>query len=180
MITVDEIMTVKPFTLTEVNTLGDAHRLMAEEQIRHVPIVDADQSLVGLVSQTDVIAATHSILDGRSTEQLTAEEAQAELGRVMVTEVQTTTPGTSLRQAALLLHVHKYGCLPVLDEGQLVGIVTDSDFVGVAINLLLQQEELSFNSEENDGVGEELEEFDDLDDIYVETDEEDHWSRADL
>ena len=100
MITVDEIMTVKPFTLTEVNTLGDAHRLMAEEQIRHVPIVDADQSLVGLVSQTDVIAATHSILDGRSTEQLTAEEAQAELGRVMVTEVQTTTPGRNLLSLA--------------------------------------------------------------------------------
>lgn len=71
-----------------------------------------------------------------------------------------TTIGSSLRQAALVLQGHKYGCLPVICEEQLVGIISDSDFVEVSVNLLQPHEEISVEVE----VGEDLE-VDQLDDL---------------
>jgi CBS domain-containing protein len=59
----------------------------------------------------------------------------------MVTDVATVDRQASLRQAALFLEKHRIGCLPVMSESKLTGIITDTDFVGVAINLLEQIEE---------------------------------------
>lgn len=59
----------------------------------------------------------------------------------MVKDIATVDERASLRQAALFIEKHKIGCLPVLSNGQLTGIITDSDFVAVAINLLEQMEE---------------------------------------
>lgn len=58
-----------------------------------------------------------------------------------MTGVATVDERASLRQAALFLEQHKIGCLPVVSDGKLRGIITDTDFVGVAINLLEQLEE---------------------------------------
>jgi CBS domain-containing protein len=60
---------------------------------------------------------------------------------MMVTDVATVDVNASLRHAALFLEKHSIGCLPVLDGEKLVGIITDTDFVAVAINLLEQIEE---------------------------------------
>ena len=60
---------------------------------------------------------------------------------VMVTDVATVSREASLRQAALFLEKYRIGCLPVVDDDVLIGIITDSDFVAVAINLLEQIEE---------------------------------------
>jgi CBS domain-containing protein len=54
----------------------------------------------------------------------------------MTEDILTTHPKDSLRAAGLTLQKHKYGCLPVIENGSLVGIITDSDYVGVAINLI--------------------------------------------
>ena len=66
----------------------------------------------------------------------------------MVTKVATVRENATLRQAALFLEKHRIGCLPVVTDGKLVGIITDTDFVGVAINLLEQIEELEPIEEE--------------------------------
>ena len=58
----------------------------------------------------------------------------------MVTDVATVNEHAGVRQAALFLEKHKIGCLPVVTDGNLRGIITDTDFVGVAINLLEQIE----------------------------------------
>jgi CBS domain-containing protein len=60
----------------------------------------------------------------------------------MVRNVATINEHASVRQAALFLEKHRIGCLPVVSSGKLVGIITDTDFVAVAINLLEQLEEL--------------------------------------
>ena len=65
----------------------------------------------------------------------------------MTKTVRSIRPQESLRYAGLLMQQEKIGCLPVLNEGALAGIVTDTDFVGVAINLLEQVEQM----EEIDG-----------------------------
>lgn len=137
MMTVDEIMTNNPATLSEDDTLSAAARLMAERGFRHIPIVDARGGLVGLVTQTDVLAAARSGL----SEVLAAKApGDAPISEFMTRDVSTVDERASMREAALYLQRHKYGCLPVVTDGKLKGIVTDSDFVAVAINLLEQWE----------------------------------------
>ncbi|MEZ9895753.1 CBS domain-containing protein, partial [Vibrio lentus] len=62
MIKIVELMTRNPYTLLRSNTLADAKKLMAEHEIRHVPVVDVDDELLGLVTQRDILAAQDSSL----------------------------------------------------------------------------------------------------------------------
>jgi len=139
MITVAEIMTIDLFTLAPYATLEDARQLMRKERIRHIPIVNDDDLLVGLVTQSDVLAASDSNL--REPDQRT-DPGCVTLADVMVTDIITVDEQASLRQCARFLEEHKIGCLPVVTHGKLRGIITDTDFVGVAINLLEQMDEI--------------------------------------
>ena len=105
---------------------------------RHIPIMDGGGGLVGLVSQRDILAASGSSLFAEAGES--EAESYVALSAVMTETVQTIDSHASVRGTAMYLQQHKLGCLPVVDDGQLTGIVTDSDFVAVAINLLEQAE----------------------------------------
>ncbi|WMC09655.1 CBS domain-containing protein [Oceanimonas pelagia] len=129
---VSEIMSSRVLGLPPSATLADARTLMQRHHIRHLPVLEQDR-LVGLVSQRDILAAQESSLEqGRNGQFL----EQHTLSEIMKTGVTTVSPRAGIREAALYLQKHKYGCLPVVDRGRLVGIVTDSDFVAVAIHLL--------------------------------------------
>jgi len=138
MITVDEIMSIELRTLSEENTLADAQKIMSDAHIHHIPITNGNNSLTGLVSHRDVLSATESQLSDATLAQNARDVPVSEF---MTRDVATVDPRANLRQAAVYLQKHKYGCLPVVEGGALVGIVTDSDFVSVAINLLEQIEE---------------------------------------
>jgi len=144
MLNVDVIMTTDLVTVTPQATLAEARELMHDRRVHHLPVVDEGGDLVGLLTLTNVLAATDSILrepDNR------IHATDIRVGNVMVTDIATVSEDASLRQAALFLEKHRIGCLPVVDDGKLRGIITDTDFVGVAINLLEQLEE----SEDDDG-----------------------------
>jgi CBS domain-containing protein len=137
MFTVSEIMTPDPYTVTESANLGDVVALMTEKHIRHIPIVNSEKNLKGLVTHRDILAATGV--------RLREHASAAETNKIPVTEimnysVKTTRGDTNLSRAARYLEAHKFGCLPVVDGENLIGIITDSDFVSVAINLLDQLE----------------------------------------
>jgi CBS domain-containing membrane protein len=138
MITVDEIMSVELRTLTTNDTLADAQSMMANAHIHHIPIVEGDNQLVGIVSHRDVLA---SMEPGKSSDSIAQNPSDISVHEFMTRDVTTVDPRANLRQAAVFLQRHSYGCLPVVESGKLVGIVTDTDFVGVAINLLEQMEE---------------------------------------
>ena len=137
MITVDEIMTTELQTLGPEDSLEDASYCMASGGFRHLPIVDKNGQLMGLVTQSDVLAASGSNVAGQSLQRHPAEIRVKEF---MTRDVNTVDPRADLRHTALYLQKHQYGCLPVVADGELKGIVTDSDFVGVAINLMEQME----------------------------------------
>lgn len=143
MMTLDMIMSTDLVTLSPDDTLATARSLMNENRIHHLPVVD-DGELVGLVTLTDVLAATDSFLRDPDN-RIHADEIVAR--DIMVTDVATVDEHASLRQAALFLEKHRIGCLPVLTDGQLKGIITDTDFVGVAINLLEQLEMEDFDDD---------------------------------
>ena len=146
MLTIDAIMTTDLITVRPSASLAEARSLMQEHRIHHLPVVDNDGGLVGLLTLTDVLAASDSRLRAQDSRMRAIDICIEE---VMTADVATVDQHASLRQAALFLEKHKIGCLPVMNEGRLTGIITDTDFVGVAINLL---EHL----EETEPVGEEL------------------------
>jgi len=137
MIDIGTIMSTDLVTVAPSDNLDTARKLMHDRRIHHLPVVEGSDHLVGLITLTNVLAATDSFL--RDTEsQIHPEEIP--VGDVMVTDVATVDVHAGLRQAALFLEKHKIGCLPVMSDESLKGIITDTDFVGVAINLLEQLE----------------------------------------
>jgi CBS domain-containing protein len=132
------IMSTDLKTVSPQDSLATVRKLMHENRIHHVPVVVDEDNLIGLVTLTDVLAATDSILRDDES-RLRAREIKVE--DIMVRNLATIDEHASLRQAALFLEKHQIGCLPVVTSGSLRGIVTDTDFVGVAINLLEQIEE---------------------------------------
>ena len=134
MITIDELMTSDPFTLSENDSLDDARNIMTEKHFRHIPITNSDKQLLGLVTQRDVLEATVPRSGSNSNKE------DIKLSDIMIQNVSVIHQSDSVRQAAIFLQAHKYGCLPVVSDDGLVGIITDSDFIDIAINLLEQVE----------------------------------------
>jgi CBS domain-containing protein len=137
MFSINAIMSTNLITVTPSATLAEARTLMHDNRIHHIPVMD-DDHLVGLITLTNVLAATDSFL---RDDQSRIHANEIGIGDAMVTDVATVDINASLRHAALFLEKHKIGCLPVMDDGKLVGIITDTDFVAVAINLLETLEE---------------------------------------
>lgn len=140
MLSVAEIMTREPYTLGPDDTLQNAAHLMREHHIRHVPVVSSDGQVIGLVSHRDVLAASDAHLAGSEGPETDHAASYVALSAVMTSPVQTVAENEELRAVATLLHRHKFGCLPVTRGKDLVGIVSDSDFLEVAITLMEQLE----------------------------------------
>ncbi|WP_282177803.1 CBS domain-containing protein [Vibrio nereis] len=140
MIKVEDMMTRNPHTLLRSQHLSDAKTLMEAQDIRHVPIVDAEKKLLGVVSHRDVLAAQESSLQKLPESQ--SYTLNTPLSEVMKNSVMSVSPLAGLKESAIYMQKHKVGCLPVVDKGRLVGIITDTDFVSIAISLLELQEEV--------------------------------------
>ena len=138
MITVKEVMTTELVTLKQSDSIKDARKIMSEKGIRHIPVVGEQGELIGIVTQRDVLRAGSSCLNennlDENNEQL--DDSKVQVQKIMSDQVSLTHPKESLRVAGLELQRQKYGCLPVVEKNKLVGIITDSDFVGVAIDLI--------------------------------------------
>ena len=140
MLSVAEIMTAEPHTLSPDDSLAQARQMMSEHHIRHIPVVSGNGLLVGVVSQRDVLAAADSsVLADKAAHQ--QEEHYVALSSVMTSPVQTVDENASLRGTAMHLMKNRLGCLPVTRDEKLVGIITDSDFVAIAIHLMEQLEQ---------------------------------------
>lgn len=137
MFSIEAIMSTNLITVAPSDTLAEARAMMHDNRIHHIPVLE-DKKLVGLVTLTNVLAATDSFLRDPKN-RIHANEILVK--DAMVTDVATVDVHASLRSAALFIEKHKIGCLPVMDDEELVGIITDTDFVAVAINLLETIEE---------------------------------------
>lgn len=156
MIKVEDMMTRNPHTLLRSHSLSDAKHLMEEHDIRHVPVVDTDHRLLGVVTQRDILAAQESSLLKLSEED--SYSLSTPLDIAMKKNVMTVDPHAGLKESAIYMQKHKVGCLPVVKKNKLVGIITDSDFVTIAIHLLELQEETE--PDEDDFVEVEAERYD--------------------
>ncbi len=135
MMTIAKIMSSAPVVVEPKAPLREVYRVMAEHRIRHIPVVSAD-GLVGVISDRDVREALPSPMSPGEATEFAASMDRIPVWEVMAEEVVTVTPRTSLAQAAHMLAGRKIGCLPVLDAGRLVGIVTETDMLQAFAALL--------------------------------------------
>ena len=131
--TVRDIMSAEVTTLGRNDTLLLAKDIMNLGRVRHFPVVEDDE-LVGVVSQRDLYRAS------LGTVMQYGEKAQrAFLESVAVKEVMadpiSISPDATVRDAARLMMEHKIGCLPVLEDSRLVGIVTETDMLRVVVDM---------------------------------------------
>jgi CBS domain-containing membrane protein/CBS domain-containing protein len=125
VITVGDFMTRELVTVKPADDLALAESILRLGGIRHLPVVE-DGRLAGLVTQRDLLRSA-AVRSHRSTLA----------GDIMVRDVVTARPSTSLVEAARIMLGRKFGCLPVVEEnGRLVGIITESDFVRFAADMV--------------------------------------------
>jgi acetoin utilization protein AcuB len=120
-------MTVHPLTISQGDPISAAHRYMQAQKIRHLPVVDRAGKMVGLVTEEDLLKAEPSGMTLLSVWEIHSLLEKIKVKDVMVREVITTTEDTPIEEAAHLMSEHKVGCLPVMRDGQLVGIITEHD-----------------------------------------------------
>ena len=143
MIKCHELMTHPVKTLLESASVSEARNLMRNSHIRHIPIVNEKDELVGMFTQRDLLATMDSSMYNMTEEELETRESDIQISTVMTKKVATASLHTPLRRAAMFLQDKKYGCLPIVEERKVMGIITDSDFVTIAVNLLEQMESSS-------------------------------------
>lgn len=114
----------------------EAQDLMREKKIRHLPIVDDDGTLVGLITQRSLLRALPSDVSNFSRFEVSYVLAKIKVRDVMATNVITVDQNTAVEEAARVMADEKIGCLPVMQDDKLAGIITDNDLFTIMVDLL--------------------------------------------
>jgi acetoin utilization protein AcuB len=135
MTRVADIMTADPVTIHPSQSIGTAIALMRQGNFRRLPVIENGR-LVGIVTDRDLRRATNSpiLVHEKWYDNFILEHI--EVGACMTIDPVTVVPETTVLEAARIIRQHKFGGLPVLRSGQLVGIVTEIDLLDYLIELL--------------------------------------------
>jgi CBS domain-containing membrane protein len=131
---VADVMTRDVVAVDENDTLEHLIDAMKSLEFRHLPVTDDDR-LIGLVTERDLLRiATSSLLPHQEASDRVVQE-RFRVRDIMVREVVTVSPDTSLQEAGKILLKERFGCLPVVDAANvLVGILTSSDYIKVVVH----------------------------------------------
>lgn len=130
--TIGQFMATDLFTLRPDDLVDLAASVMDWRHIRHVPVEDEQGHLVGLVTHRGLLRLLSRGTQSQNSDPLTVRE-------IMVTDPVTVSSITPTLEALELMRHNKVGCLPVVDDGQLVGIVTSYDFLDASARLFKEQ-----------------------------------------
>lgn len=125
---VREIMMGSPVTLKPDDTLDLANDIISLGRIRHIPVVD-DGRLVGLLSERDLVGAAASKIFGLKQKNKSVLLKSVLIKDVMKKRIVTVKPETPIKETAKLMAEKKIGCVPVVSDGTLVGLVTTTDIL---------------------------------------------------
>ncbi len=126
-------MTPNPVTVTTETSVLDALNLVRANRFRHLPVVDAEGKLAGIVTEKDLVYAAPTPTTSLSIFEVNYILSRLRVGRIMKTNVITVEPDLPIEEAARVMVDHKIGCLPVLEGGNLVGIISDTDIFRVFV-----------------------------------------------
>lgn len=134
-LTVGDVYTGDVITIAPGASAPEARKLMDQHGIRRLPVVRGDR-LVGIVTLLDLMRAAPSPATSLSVWELNYLQDKVKVEEIMTRNVHTASPDTPLHTVASLMREHKIGGLPVVEDGRVVGIVTESDIFRVLVELL--------------------------------------------
>jgi acetoin utilization protein AcuB len=134
---VKDYMTKHPVMIEPGMSIVEVQGIMAETRVRHLPVVEEGKRLVGLITQ-EALRVPPNILTSLNVWEITRFISNLTVKDVMVKakEVVSIDADATIEQAALLMVKHKIGCLPVLEEGIVIGIITDTDMMAHLVDML--------------------------------------------
>ncbi len=133
---VRHIMTSPVITISPDTPVLEAAKMMKDHGIERLPVVD-DGKLVGIVTKDRVLRASPSMATSLSLHEIHYLFAKLTVKEIMRTNVVTVTPDTTVENAVRLAQEKRVGCLPVVEDDQVVGILTTNDFFYLVLNPLL-------------------------------------------
>jgi acetoin utilization protein AcuB len=135
-----DVMTRNPITVESETLVLDAQRIMKENNIRRLPVVDKGK-LVGIITKHDLLEASPSPATSLSIFELNYLLSKMKVKDIMKKNPVTITPDTPFEEALRLGQEKKIGAFPVVDNGKLVGITTESDIIRFLTRVLGLKEE---------------------------------------
>ena len=133
---VHERMSKHPITITEDTPINQALKLMRDEKVRRLPVLNKKGALVGIVSERDLLYASPSPATSLSIHELHYLISKIKVSEVMTKDVITVSEYTPLEEAARIMADNKIGSLPVMRDGKLIGIITESDLFRIFTEIL--------------------------------------------
>jgi len=133
--TIRELMSGGLITVRRETPVLEARDLMVKERIRHLLVTDTGGALIGIITDRDIRLNLPSRATSLSVWEINHLLTELTVEQVMTQSVITVGPDRPARDAARLMLDHKIGALPVLDEGRLVGIITETDIVRAFVHM---------------------------------------------
>jgi acetoin utilization protein AcuB len=138
---VQERMTHNPITIRDDTSLYDALRIMRENKVRRLPVLDKNDKLVGIVSDKDLLYASPSPATSLSVWEISYLTAKITVRDLMTKEVITICEDCPMEEAARIMADNKIGGLPVMRDDTVVGIITETDLFKIFLELLGAREQ---------------------------------------
>jgi acetoin utilization protein AcuB len=132
---VSDWMTKKVFTVTQADSISSAIMLLKEKNIKHLPVVNEDNGLTGILSDRDIKDYTPSKVSTFDIHELNYILFTTKVKEIMIKKVITTPPNMPIEEAAMIMFDKNIGCLPVVDGKKLVGIISDKDLFRVLVDI---------------------------------------------
>jgi acetoin utilization protein AcuB len=129
-------MTANPITITPKETLRGVQEILGMKRIRHLPVVEGGK-LVGLVSDRDMRRASPSPLSGNDADNVDAILDGTTIDRIMVKNPMTVGSTQKLQDAVKIMVEKKFGAIPVVDGGRLVGIISQIDVLRAYLKTMI-------------------------------------------
>jgi acetoin utilization protein AcuB len=133
---VKDRMTPNPICGNLEMPVTEVQELMREKKFRHLPILDENENLVGLITQRSLLSALPSDVSGFSRFEISYLLAKIKAKDVMTSDVITIDEDLAIEEAARIMADKKIGCLPVCTGEKMVGIITDNDLFGIMVELM--------------------------------------------
>jgi len=133
---VKDQMTPNPIYGRPDMSVEEAQAIMRKNNFRHLPVVDEQTNLVGLITQRSLAGTIQADQQALSQYEIKYLLAKVKVRDIMVRDVITISEDTAIEEAARIMADKKIGCLPVTRNGRPVGIITDNDLFAVMVNLL--------------------------------------------
>jgi acetoin utilization protein AcuB len=132
-----EMIQRNPVTIGPEASFFEAREIVQDKGIRHLPVVDKENKLVGIVTDRDIRKAAPSDATSLSIRELNYLLRQLKVSSIMTPndKLITISPNTLVEEAVQLMHDNKIGSLPVVEEGKLYGIFTETDALALLIDL---------------------------------------------